>query len=245
MYFEYGFKGVIVQDYRQGSAGRVSLEIFEMDSAESAFGMFTFKCASRGETVDLGNGGQLADYYLNFWKGRYLVTITGLDPGSTSKKTLLDLARLVQKNLPGGDARPALVSLLPEEGLEPQGLKFFKGPIALFNSYPFFREDVFAFEKGVGARYGTGSLYIFGYPDEKTAQARFEEARSRFAAEPRYRDVLWEGDRLTARDNRGRRLLAAPAKSYIIIAVGDDNGRAPEEILAVALKRLAADKEER
>jgi hypothetical protein len=246
VYFEYGFKGVIVQDYRRESAGRVSLEIFEMESAESAFGMFTFKCAPRGEVLDLGDGGQLADYYLNFWKGSYLVTITGLDPGSTLRGTLLDLARLVEKRLPGRGEHPLLVSLLPEEGRETQGLKFFKGPIALYNSYPFFREDVFAFERGIGAQYRTGaSLYLFEYPDGRTAQARFEEAWAKFSAEPRYKNVRREGEGLSARDSRERRLLAARTKSYIIIALGDGDGRAAQELLAWAWKRLAADKEGR
>jgi len=245
VYFEYGFERVIVQEYKDESVGRASLEIFEMDSAESAYGIFTFKASSRGEAVALGDEGQLADYYLNFWKGRYLVTITGLDQDSASKTALMALARLAEKRLTGRGQRPELVSLLPEEDLEPQSLKLFKGPLALSNSYPFFREDVFSFQIGIKGGYTTGcSLFLFAYADEGTANIRFADVRRRFSAEPRYGEVRWAGGRLWARDDRGRALLVAQLKRYIVIVLGDGQHQAAEALLGRAEKRLAEEKEE-
>jgi len=246
VYFEYGFERVIVQDYKDESGARASLEIFEMKSAESAYGIFTFKSSSRGEAVALGDEGQLADYYLNFWKGRYLVTITGLDQDSAARPALMTLARLVEKRVARRGQRPELASLLPQEELEPQSLKLFKGPLALYNTYPFFREDVFAFQMGIKGSYTTGcSLFLFAYADEGTANIRFSEVRRRLLAEPRYGDVRWAGGRLTALDDRGRPLLAGQLKRYIVVVLGDGHRQTAEALLGRAEKRLAKEKEER
>jgi hypothetical protein len=60
------------------------------------------------------------------------------------------------------------------------------GPIALYNSYPFFREDVFAFKRGIGGRYEKGgSLYIIvialAGDGSRTADALLARAEKRLA----------------------------------------------------------------
>ncbi|MBN2245994.1 MAG: hypothetical protein JW755_09125, partial [Candidatus Aminicenantes bacterium] len=79
IYHEFGFQRMLVQDYKNDNEKTISLELYEMTDPESAFGIYTFKRGDSGEGLALGNGGSLEDYYLNFWKGRFLVTITGFD----------------------------------------------------------------------------------------------------------------------------------------------------------------------
>jgi hypothetical protein len=245
IYFEYGFARVIVQDYKNAAGSRLSLEIFEMNSPESAYGMFTFKGSQRGEAVDLGDECQLADYYLNLWKSRYLITITGLDQESTPRDGLIALAGLVESKIFEQASRPSLVSLLPEEGLKPQSLKFLKGPLALFNSYPFFREDVFAFRSGIKAEYGNDcTLFLFEYGAHEQAGGRFSEARRKFSAEPKYRNVESDGERIKAQDERGRTILARVSGRYIVLVLGESPQQKAETLLAQAEKSLAAQKEE-
>jgi hypothetical protein len=69
IYQEYGFRRVVVQDYRNPRGKSVSLELFEMDSPAAAYGMFTFKRSGKGRSLGLGGGGEIEAYYLNFWKG--------------------------------------------------------------------------------------------------------------------------------------------------------------------------------
>ena len=246
IYFEYGFRRVIVQDYRNDAGSRLSLEIFEMQFPESAYGMFTFKSSPRGEAVILGDECRLAEYYLNLRKGRYLVTITGLDQDSTPRDGLVSLAGLVEKKLGGGGEPPSLISLLPEEGLNPQSLKFFKGPLALYNIYPFFREDVFAFQAGIKGDYANRySLFLFEYSAEETARGRFSETRVKFSSEPKYGHIRWDGELLRVRDDKGRAMLARHFGRFIILVLGEDNRETAEALLARAEKRLPAQKEER
>jgi hypothetical protein len=72
IYQEYGFRRVVVQDYENAAGKSVSLEIFEMETPAAAFGIFTFKRSGQGKSIAVG--AELEDYYLNFWKGRFLVT---------------------------------------------------------------------------------------------------------------------------------------------------------------------------
>ena len=240
IYFEYGFGRVIVQDYKKGTGSRLSLEIFEMESPEAAYGMFTFKSSPRGEPVVLGDEGQLADYYLNFWKGRYLITITGLDPEASAKEDLVSLARLVDKKLEQRGQRPGLVSELPEDGLKPNSLRFFKGPLALYNSYPFFREDVFAFQSGIKGEYANGStLFLFEYSTDKAAGRRFSEARSRFSAEPKYRNIQWDGELLVVQDEKGRAIYARLSGRFILIVLGNNHRETAEILITRTEKHLA------
>ena len=241
IYFEYGFRRVIVQDYRSISGRRLSLEIFEMKSPDCAYGMFTFKSSAAGEAIVLGDQCQLADYYLNLCKGRYLITITGLDQETVSREDLVSLARLIEVKIIERGQIPGLVSLLPGESLEPISVKFFKGPLALYNSYPFSRKDLFAFQTGIRGDYANGvSLFLLKYGAEDTARARFSEAPSRFSSEPRYRNIQWDGVRLCAQDDKGKTVLAGRSGRYIAIALAD--GRvAAEAMLARAMKSLSAD----
>jgi hypothetical protein len=245
IYFEYGFRRVIVQDYRNDAGSRLSIEIFEMESTDSAYGMFTFKRSPRGEAVALGDECQLADYYLNLCKGRYLVTITSLDQEAAAKEGLAGLARLVEKKLSERGQSPGLISLLPEGDQQPQSIRFFKGPLALYNSYPFFREDVLAFQSGIKGEYANGcSLFLFEYGAHEAADRRFIEARRKASAEPKYRNIEWDGELLKAQDERGRTILAKVSGRYIVLVLAGSPPETAERLLARAEKRLAAKKEE-
>lgn len=238
IYFEYGFKQVIVQDYKARTGGRMSLEIFEMDSPESAYGIYTFKTSRNGEPISVGDDGQLSDYYLNLRKGPFLVTITGLDPSSGDRETLLTMARSVEPKIGPAAARPILVSRLPPNGLEAQSVKYFKGALSLFNSYPFFRTDVFAFSAGVMGEYTPGySLYIFEYPDGATAESRFAEAGRSFAAGERYREFTEGSGIIQVQDNRGKRIFGTVKERYVLLLVGGDDEAAAAEIFRQVRKK--------
>jgi hypothetical protein len=224
IYFEYGFRRVIIQDYKNRAGTRLSLEIFEMDSPDDAYGIYTFKRSGSGEPIPLGDECQLADYYLNLRKGPYLVTITGLDLTADAKEALLFLARTIEPRIGPSTAPPNLVSRLPAEGLKTQSVKYYKGPLALYNSYPFFRTDVFAFSAGVKGEYISGySLYIFEYPGTPFAQRRFSEARKGFEQSERYKDFSESGGIFRLKDDRENRIFGLTNGKYVMLLVGHDD----------------------
>ncbi len=160
IYQEYGFRRVIVQDYENTDGKSISLEIFEMETPAAAYGMFTFKRSGQGRRVDRGGGGELEAYYMNFWKGRYLATLTGFDDSPGTVDGLLALARVVDAKIEDGGRAPALVDRLPPENLVPESVKYFRGLLGLNNLYSLFTARGLAFAGGVRGLYGDGAALI-------------------------------------------------------------------------------------
>ncbi len=109
-----------------------------MADAAAAFGMFTFKTSARGSAVELGQGGRLEDYYLNFWKGPLVVTVTGFDDSPGSVGGVRAIAQAVDGKIKVRGEKPALAAAFPPEWAERGGLKYLRGPLGLRNLHPVF-----------------------------------------------------------------------------------------------------------
>ncbi len=232
IYLEYGFRRVLAQEYKDAEGHRLSLEIFDMDSPESAYGIFSFKRSASGKPVDLGDEADLADYYLNVWKGHFLITITGLDTEAKTLTAILELGKLVAEKIEGGQPRPTLLDLYPEEGIVPQSLRFFKGPLGLLNSYPFFRGYVFSTSRAARADYLSGeSVYLFEYPDEHSCLKASSEVRKAFFQDVRYTDAVEEGATFRVTDHQGRPIFGGVRKNYLVLIINSRDIRAAVEFL--------------
>jgi hypothetical protein len=225
IYQEYGFSRVVVQDYKSAAGTSVSLEIFEMASPAAAYGMFTFKRSGRGRILPLGSGAEIEDYYLNFWRGRYLATLTGFDSSAKTVAGLEALAAAVAKGLGEGAPVPGLVAALPGEGLRPQSVKYLKGLLGLNNIYPFHTGRGLDFAEAVKGEYADGALLlVLEYASPPAGEAAWSMLRAflgssdRFTAEP----SGGSGDVVMFKDAQGRSLAVARSAGRIIAAVGAD-----------------------
>jgi hypothetical protein len=222
IYHEYGFKQVIVQDFRNRKGKSISLEIFKMSNAASAYGIYTFKAHPGGKELAIGGEARLADYYLNFWKGNFLVTLTGLDQDEDTPKGLEVIARAVEARIETEGKKPFLVGYLPKAGLFPDSVKYFRGDLGLYNDYPFFRQDVFALREGVKGDYQAGhSLYIVRYESDEESQTRLNEVKTAFQASERYKNIRSVSQTLFhTEDSKGKRIFVTAIKNYILIVIG-------------------------
>jgi hypothetical protein len=203
IYHEYGFGEVAVQDYVNEAEKSVSVEIFLMSSPASAYGMYTFKTDAKGKRMAIGTEAKLADYYLNFWKGPYIVTLTGFDETEETRQGLLAIAHKVASRLEGNGERPGIVSLLPEEGLMALSLKYFTGILGLRNSHPFFGLNIPGFEQGVKGDYAGGfSLFLFRFAGEDGSSSGVQSIKGQ-------------------KDRRGRRFFAAAHREYMMLVMGE------------------------
>ena len=187
IYHEYGFRVVLVQDYTNKNEGTISLEIYEMADSTAAYGIYSFKRSSAGEDFAVDKRGRLEDYYLNFWKGKYLVTLTGFDEEAETIQGLIDIATTVSSRLDGKSELPALVGLLPDKGLIKPSIKYFMGNLGLMNIFRGFSEQFTAFTEGVKADDDTGaSTFIFKYEDSTESHNIFHSARAKFKKSAAY-----------------------------------------------------------
>ena len=242
IYLEYGFLRVLVQDYKSQVGNRLSLEIFEMKSPASAYGMFTFKRSSQGRPLDLGDEGQLADYYLNFCKGRYLVTITGLDALETATDGLLAVAQAVNSKLRDASDKPRLLSALTEEGLVLPSVKFFRGRLGVSNSEPVLAGLAAGLESGVKGDYVSGrSVFILEYPGQDSSQKKMAEAKALFSDPEKFADYLVLGQVLSCRDLKGRSIFAELEGNHLVFVIGKvsrDEARAEMTQVVARLRAL-------
>jgi len=223
IYHEFGFERVIVQDYQSENGKSASLEIYEMTDPSSAYGMYSFKSGGEGEGLDLGAGGKLQDYYLNFWKGKYLVTITGFDEDAETIQGLQSLAKAADTRIisEARSERPSLVGWLPKDGLKPDDVKYFQGNLGLFNSYPFTTKSLFKVTEAVKGTYGGGyDIYIIRYSNEHVSDEVFRSAGKELPHESRYKSVKAKDGTLELIDEKGTLILIQPSKNYLIIVLG-------------------------
>ncbi len=238
IYREFGFREVAVQDYRNAGGQTVSLEIFEMASPAAAFGMFTFKRSGEGEAAAIGTDAELESYYLNFWRDRYLVTITGFDEDPATAAGLSVVGRAVAARIAGEAGRPELVGRLPAAGLRARSLKYFAGRLGLDNVRAFLSGRAFPADEGVRGVYEDGSeLFVFRYASAEAARGALAEMKTGFAADGRYREITAGQGAFAVRDEKGRSLAAAARKSFVLLSTGGSPDAA-EGRLKSGLERL-------
>ena len=112
-FFVYGFEQVRVQTYESATGGQLRVEIWQMDTASNAYGLYTM--LRSGEPVSIGNLGN-ADpgRRVDFWQDRAFVHVFSFAPEDAV--TLESFAAEVSGSLPSGGRQPKLIERLPQEG---------------------------------------------------------------------------------------------------------------------------------
>jgi hypothetical protein len=225
IYYEYGFKQAITQGFKhkdQPSSG-FNLEIYEMQNPEAAYGVYTFKTGDAGKPIDVGDEGLLEDYYINFWKGNFLVTVIGFDSKKETLAGIIQAAKIVNTKIKETGQKPKLLRLLPKGDkfqLKPNGITYLKGNLALFNQYEFDSKDIFGLREGVVANYKDFRFFIFQYKDAIECQKWFASAKKYLENNPSYKDFNIKKASFSFKDNKNNPFYIQLHKQYILIVQG-------------------------
>jgi Family of unknown function (DUF6599) len=229
----------MVQEYNNGAGSRLSLEIFEMKSPAGAYGMWTFKKGPRGEAIGLGDEGQLDDYYLNFWKGHYLVTVTGLTPSETIRDDVVAVGRDVDSRIKESGDRPDLVGLISREGLVPSSIRYFQGYLGVYNSIPILARAAGEILEGVRADDASGrTIGIFRYPDKESALKKLAELEAGFSAERPAADSRISGPVMIAQDDKWGSCFAQLKEDVIVFLIGNIDLSEAKEGLDLVIRNI-------
>jgi len=220
IYYEYGFKQVITQEYAIKNGSSVNLEIYEMKNAASAYGIYSFKTGDEGEKMDVGSDALLEDYYMNFWKGNFLVTLTAYDSDKETLNGLLTIAATVAARIKKEGQRPLLVDVLPKENLESLNVKYIRGNLALSNNYEFDANGIFGVKEGVIGDYGNYRIFLFKYDNEGECLKWFESARDDLKDSSRFDGFTDYGDDFSMTDRVGNHVYGRRDLNYILIFMG-------------------------
>lgn len=221
IYYEFGFQQAVMQEYQNENGKSINVEIFEMNEPACAYGIYTFKTSLKGKEFSIGNQALLEDYYLNFWKGNILVTLTGFDSKRETIDGLISLAKAIEVKITSKGQIPVLVDLLLDENLTQHSIKYLKGNLALFNNYEFSSGDIFGLKEGVIGDYGEFKIFIFKYKDSIESQKWFDNATNHIKNSSRFNVYDMPGiSNCSVMGRNGDRIFMKWYQEYIIIVIG-------------------------
>jgi len=99
LYVQAGFSRAVFASYRSAAGRDINLEIYKMKTTEAARQVYTQKISAQGRPVDIGVAALFEEYFLNFYRGVYLVTISGYASDRPTAEDIFTIARMIDKRL--------------------------------------------------------------------------------------------------------------------------------------------------
>lgn len=132
VYHEYGFNRAVSWSIENSSGASIQIELYEMNDAAAAFGVWSLMQTGNYTRGKLGQGSLRFRYYVAFWSGSYFGTVTAaqLNPNTQAEVDLL--AAQLAASLPLTGELPDWFSQLPSDGLKEK--MYFRGKIGLSNT---------------------------------------------------------------------------------------------------------------
>lgn len=184
VYLAYGMKRCLARRYRgPENAGDIVLDLFELESSEDAFGVFTQD--RDGEDVDVGQGALLRPGWLSFWKGRWFGSVYAEVESESSRAAVTAIATAAAAVIDEEGAPPSLIAALPANGLEQRSVRFLHTQ-GILNTAVFVGTDNFLgldrHTDGALGQYrfedGNAWLLLVDYPTDDLAAGAEEGARA-------------------------------------------------------------------
>ena len=179
LYLAYGFRKAYVYTYTKKGEPEIIMGIYDMGTAEDAFGVFTSE--REGSETDIGQGSEYDAGLLRFYKGRFFVSIMTYEETPQSKRAVHSLARAVAGKIEASGKKPKLLSSLPRKGLIENSLRYFSSNIVLNLHYYVANENILLLDgntRAVLAKYfaegGKPYVLLVQYPSEQRAKKAFE-----------------------------------------------------------------------
>lgn len=145
LYFAYGFKEVYIKEYYNGSGRSITVEVYEMDRSENAYGIYSFE--TDGEHPDIGFESTYAYGLLKFWKDRYFVRIFSESEDKAIGNAILSCGKRIADKIPNRGKKPALLSNVPARSHNIRNLRYFHTNACLNNLYYLSDENILGLDK--------------------------------------------------------------------------------------------------
>lgn len=186
VYLSYGFQRVAVVRLARENAPEITVEIFDMNKAEDAYGVFSHSRES--EETGIGQGYEYRGSLLCFWKGQFFVCVQAERETAESKEAVFALARAVDGKIPVSGEKPQMVSFLPPQNLNAGGVRFFHIHPSLNYHYFMAEENILNLgldTRSVMGRYQPGGTYLLciQYPTPEQAEIAMNSFYEKYVPE--------------------------------------------------------------
>jgi hypothetical protein len=241
VYRSYNMRLLVARRFHKDGKPDIVVDAFDMGSSEDAFGVFTHDLD--GESASIGQGSVYKAGLLSFWKDRYFLSVYAEEETAETKALVLDLGRRIAAAIPGTGGEPGLLKVLPSEGFDRRGVRFFHVHSVLNYHYFVAEENILLLDR-------TTDAVLAGYDGEGGGAIRLlavayadGPAASRALASFSRAYMPDAGDGMTVRTENGK-WTAARAGAEILAVVFDapTEQRARgllESVLSLAGARIA------
>jgi len=124
LFVEFGCDSCLVADFRKGGA-QMTVELVSFLKSRGAMGAYLSTDIPGSEPASIGLMGRQSDTAVEFLKGRFIVQIRSDD--TNSMRSAVELARLLEKQLPGDTIKPDVYEMLPRTQLVDGSQFYFAG----------------------------------------------------------------------------------------------------------------------
>ncbi len=191
VYRSYNFRRLFARRFEAPGQTALIVDLFDMGSAADAYGVFSHD--REGEDAGLGQDGTYKGGLLSYWQGPYFVSIYAEAETPETRAAVFDLGRRIAATITVTGARPALLAVLPETGLDGRTVRFFHTHFILNYHYFVAAENILRLEPDTDAVLATfaekARLLVVRYPDSGRAAEAFRSFTSAYmpdASRPGY-----------------------------------------------------------
>lgn len=124
VYLSYNFQKLLVQRYSHLNLPEILVEIFDMQTPENAYGIFTN--SQRGGTeLNIGNHSEYKNGLLCFWKSKYFICIQIEQESEEAKTAIIYIAKHIADSIKDKGEVPDLVMRLPQNLFIKNSIRYF------------------------------------------------------------------------------------------------------------------------
>ncbi|HUL22888.1 MAG TPA: DUF6599 family protein [Thermodesulfobacteriota bacterium] len=237
LYLAYGFQNLTVRRFEKLNQPPVTIELYEMDSSEDAYGVFSFE--HQDESVGIGQGSEFGGGLLRFWKGKYFVSVYAEGEGAEVESGTLDIGKATAHSIPATGHEPTLVGLIPgkEFGLVDKSVRYLKSHVLLNQRFFIAHQNILDLSRkteAVLAQYLQGKqkihLLLIRYPDLKQAGDSYQSFMRVYLPDA--------GGRDRSRTEDGKWTFARQRNEFVAIVFGVSTEADAEALLKAIEERL-------
>lgn len=223
IYHEYGFKRAVFHSYFLNDTISLNVEIYEMEDAAAAYGVYSFKTEKNAEKISIGNEGLLDEYYLNFWKGNFVVTVIGYNSSEKIRKNLVVIAGFIDNKIAETGSRPPLINWIEDTEIVPNRIIYIEGNLGLYNQYKFDTKNIFGVRKGAIADYKNYMIFVFQYTNKDECIKWFKNGLYHLKKNAEFSQFHQHTKGTSLTDDKGKLLFLTTRANTVLIYKGDND----------------------
>ena len=234
-FLTYGFQDLATTKYTSDQTRTVVVaEVYRMEDARGAFGIYRQEASPKARPVALGIEGRASSNTIRFWLAEFYVKLT-LPPGGGRQRELEVLGAAIAKGLGAPGTLPDEVRWFPAAGQIPDSVKYI--PADALGQASF----THAFEAKYEGPGDGATAVIVPFESDAAAAAALTRYETFLARAKGKAKVAAPGDGgFSATDSFQGLILAVRAGSRLVISLGAADDRAAGSIVAEIIKRLPA-----